>query len=45
MCVDGFKNFDFLQSFLNVSVELPLNPESHYRKISLFVFKKAQAVF
>jgi hypothetical protein len=25
MCVDGFKNFDFTGSFLNVSVELPLS--------------------
>jgi hypothetical protein len=25
MCADGFKNFDFLRSFLNVSVELPLS--------------------
>ncbi len=25
VCVDGFKNFDFLRSFLNVSVELPLS--------------------
>ncbi len=25
MCVDGFNNFDFLRSFLNVSLELPLS--------------------
>jgi hypothetical protein len=45
MCVDGFKNFDFLRSFLNVSVELYLYPESHYRKILLQVGKKGTGYF